>query len=139
VTTPNLTPDELEQGAAAMLAHRAGKPVQFQVRDDGLLWMDYNDEMHVEFDFSRFIYRIKPEPPKPVTRPWTMADVPPVCWIRWKTRTEASLVCFIDHLSLSTIHPTGGVVRIPWDNLAQGAEWSRNLEYWGPCTIEVTP
>jgi hypothetical protein len=136
MTDPALTPDEIEQGAAAMLAHRAGKPVQ--ARDAGYSspWVDMDKPT---FNFLRCRYRIKPEPPKPTTRPWTMADVPPVCWVRWKTRTEVSLVCFIDPLSVRTIYPTGGIVRIPWDNLADGCEWSRDLQYWSPCTIEVTP
>jgi hypothetical protein len=56
------------EALAVMKAAKEGKPIQFRLRDMMGGWYDRTESQTPDFNFFRYDYRIKPEPPKP--REW---------------------------------------------------------------------
>lgn len=131
-----LTPEQLRQYAAAMIAFADGKPIQLHGCNGGPGWADLLPHVNPDWDFHRVQYRPKPEP---AVRPWSKPDdVPgPVCWIRSNLDRE------YDTYLIGRIVP-GGV----WTMNASGNqcwEWERfddgDMEYsidrktWHKCEV----
>jgi hypothetical protein len=124
-----MTPEHARRWLPFIQAVADGKELQFKSREG--IWIS-NGEQDIDGDWE---YRIKPEPPKPTTRPWTMADVPPVCWLRCE---GAGSPCRLVAIMTKEGVFTGGSLD-RWNYLATECEWSCDLKTWRPCTVEVTP
>jgi len=133
----NLTPEQIEQNAAAYVASMSGKPWQWyshakkQWRDD--IAKDRSVFWHTE---SGYLCRPTPAPEPP--KPWDCPeDVPgPVCWLRMDASITEWMVLAIheDGVAVSTI----GFGRATWDELRkQAASYSTDRKTWKPCVKEV--
>lgn len=137
-----LTPYQLRQNAAAMMALADGKPIQFFSND--AKWEDYSVADDGEpTDWHCYQYRPKPEPK---TRPWsTPEDVPgPVCWIRGiysdghRDYRMSMIVGFSDPTSYQTI--SNGCQPIALSSQFSDTRWER-MEYstdrktWHKCEV----
>lgn len=88
-----LTPEQIEQNAAAYVAFKTGKPWQWSMRGD--LWFypdaDAENAKCVQFLFEEYLCRPAPEPPEP----WSLTTKPRgVVWVRkigerWESQITA--------------------------------------------------
>lgn len=109
-------------------AYSEGMKVQF--RDVDNEWQDCNESEGDPQWRPGTTYRIKPEP-KFV--PWTMEDVPPVCWVRMKGNPNRhSLVTdlFKDSVQFCDMQPS-------FCALLDRYEYSTDLMTWKPCGKEA--
>ena len=124
-----LTPDQLKQNAAAMIAFAEGKPIQ-RKRTDGV-WYDESNIAGMDW----LPFRPKPEPK---TRPWSKPDdVPgPVCWIRGSSEDSKSayLVTCIVHDGISYGLREETAFRT-WDMLRRYCEYSTDRKTWHKCEV----
>lgn len=72
------------------------------------------------------------EPPTPKTRPWTQADVPPVCWIKSKAPSVAYLVVRVSSSEVIIADGHG----MSWNILKENWEYSTDLRTWKKCEVE---
>ena len=63
--------------------------------------------------------------------PWTMEDVPPVCWIQRRGANTVRLIGLIDTRSVASLS-----LRVTYDYLAKHYKWSADLKTWKSCTKE---
>lgn len=140
---PALTPDQLRQYAAAMLALADGKPVQSRPPGDPQ-WADISPEV-LTWNFKFNEYRPKPEPR---VRPWSKPeDVPgPVCWIRGRHDLPYPHPDYREQLIIGFSNPTAfitascGCEPVVMSTQFSGCRWE-HMEYstdrkmWHPCTV----
>lgn len=126
-----MTPEQLRQNAAAMLAFADGKPVQILHEQKG--WIDNPSNDLVDIDTIE--YRPKPEP---VTRHWSKPeDVPINCWIRWTEDGNQYLVTAILDKGVQCKWD-GSRYTSTWDALrAGGVKHSTDRKEWKPCVTEA--
>jgi hypothetical protein len=126
-----LTPEQLRQNAAAMVAHSDGKPIQFKRLDDGP--NEWRTPLGGEcWNLDTLQYRPKPEPK---TRPWSKPeDVPgPLCWIR----NESGAEWLVLSVHKEGIHYSGS----DWNHRTLDFsklnyyEHSTDRKIWLPCVV----
>lgn len=122
-----LTPEQLRQNAAAMIAHAEGKPVQWREDDDA----EWTDTEHPIWQCDDVSYRPKPEPK---TRQWSKPDdVPgPVCWLRVVDDAAELMVVGMDELTIN-ISQAGSY---KWSKLhEEGFQYSTDRKTWHKCEV----
>jgi len=132
-----LTPEQLKQNAAAMIAFADGKKVQRTAQDDftGLSgWFDTNPI----WEFDRHLYRPKPEPK---TRPWSKPeDVPgPVCWLRFANESWGDTMIIGVRprgIYVANIDIKPGVYFMDWKYFVTDyTNYSTDRKTWLPCEV----
>jgi len=138
-----LTPEQLKQNAAAMIAFAEGKPIECLNRGgvEGRtpFWGMVRPEHH-EIDTTNFLYRLKHEPQ---FVPWDCpADVPgPVCWLGTDDQNDplwkncGSMVIGIDPEGVITLNSNDFLQKITWEYLkCEKGIYSTDRITWKPCT-----
>jgi hypothetical protein len=123
-----LTPDQLRQNAAAMVAFAEGKPFQF--RSVGTKeWLDYDTSRMRLPDYKCWEYRPKPGPkPGPKARYWSKPeDVPLNCWIGY-SNGRALVLCVSTDGVKTQYH------NYAWSEL-KGMKHSTDLKTWHKCEV----
>lgn len=125
-----LTPEQLKQNAAAMIAFAEGKPIQIKLHNG--IWKD-DDTGNLDGIGDNDEYRPKPEPK---TRPWSKPeDVPgPVCWIR--NPEQERLIIAIDNEGVWAGSRSFGGCAFTWENFKiNGVEYSTDRKTWHKCEV----
>lgn len=131
-----LTPEQLRQNAAAMIAFADGKPVEYKYRDPSCedRW-DGNPSP--SWDCDAYYYRPKPEP---VRRPWSKRSDVAAPWLKLKTALQDDFITHIltvDDTGVRIIGESGIVEFATWKELSEcNAHFSPDLQDWKPCTVE---
>ena len=133
-----LTPEQLKQNAAAMIAFADGKPIE-RLGNDGNYYTaergDYPDSERLLSSMARGnVFRPAPEPK---TRPWQKPeDVPgPVCWIRFNnSKLGEQMIIGFRHTGFICIDES-------WEScvflFSEAKEYSTDRKTWHPCTVAV--
>lgn len=135
-----LTPEQLRQNAAAMLAFADGKPIESR----SLGYTKWHDQYGPLWQFEDTEYRPKPEPK---VRPWSKPeDVPgPVCWVRMQREDhlrgdaeETSLEALVLAISTKGLTFITAIEQfLPWNLLPyRGLEYSTDRLNWRKCEVE---
>lgn len=130
--------DQLRDLRDAIDAHLSGKPVEFQLEEDGVWYLGSTPD----WNFPRVKYRPKREP---VTRPWNCpADVPmPVCWVREKAKPDlyAWNVIYVSKTHFGGCYTPQGLVRFGDVDELSRLEYSTTCrpDDWHPLTVEENP
>lgn len=116
-----LTPEQLKQNAAAMIAFADGKPIQFQ--NEKGEW----DNCYTLGGIGLLPHRPKPEPK---TRLWNCADdVPgPVCWIRPSGEEQEYMIHTVTKCKIAY-----GDYRMDFP-IVGSWQYSTDRKTWHPCT-----
>lgn len=128
-----MTPEQLRQNAAAMLAFADGKPVQHRNIDGSSDWKETRVPI---WGFDESEYRPKPQP---VTRPWNKrSDVPgAACWLLEETRKASE--CLITSVSDTGItYMVDSTVRhVLWSDTASWKRllYSTDRSTWHKCEV----
>jgi len=129
----NLTPEQIEQNAAAYVAAMNGRPVE-RKNNDGSWSLEKNP---VNTWYMGTVCRRpapEPEPPKPWDCP---DDVPgPVCWVR--IENDERLILAVDNTGMVLGSWVGkdGTTSIKWRELERW-HYSTDRKTWKPCVKEV--
>lgn len=116
-----MTKEQAREAAAVMLGWADGKEVQYRSPDRDV-WIDLHVEDTLPWDWTRFIYRLKPTP---TLRPWKADEVPLGAWIRFKDKPQ-------DRHLLSWV--SGQADRDMWlDEREHSTDGGLN---WKPCGVE---
>lgn len=125
----NLTPEQIQSNADAVIAWLEGKDIESK-NTGPLTGSDWKPCVHGKniptWDFDCGLYRPKPEPK---TRLWNQRqDIPsPVCWLRFN---HCDLFRMITGMSLFGIATSSG--EIPWAELSNYT-YSVDLLDWHKC------
>jgi hypothetical protein len=84
----------------------------------------YDKNYPWKFCYRPDLYEIEPDP-----QPWTMADVPPVCWLRLNEGADCNSIQTITSWGLC-LNDTS---HVRWAELARDYLWSSDLKTWHPC------
>ena len=79
-----MTREQAREAAAVMLGWADGKVTQYRSEYSDV-WIDVQEGENPLWDWTRFIYRLKPTP---VLRPWTADEVPLGAWMRFKRNPQ---------------------------------------------------
>lgn len=130
-----LTPDQLRQNAAAMIAFADGKPIEWITKaalDVGRgCWAECSNP-----DWDKdFLYRPKPEPK---VRAWNCpADVPLNCWLRSCRNPDEVNALVVSVSSKGIEWFTNSDRFLPWNDARWTyLEYSTDRREWKPCTVE---
>ncbi len=132
-----LTPEQLRQNAAAMLAFADGKPIEvMSPQHNEVAWSEVNPD-DVSWNFKLNIYRPKP---MPVTRPWSKPkDVPAYCWLRCGYEYEFQVIGVNkDGVVIAGLDPSfKPELRLrTFDTIQKtGDEYSTDRESWRKCEV----
>lgn len=133
-----LTPEQLRQNAAAMLAFADGKPIQWKHLHDIRWTTSSGPTSEFSWNCAEIEYRPKPEPK---VRQWSKPeDVPgPVCWLRAKIQPEILMLVSCIWANGIGLNDGKAVFQKTWDRLFDG-EWehSTDRKTWHPCTVTET-
>lgn len=121
-----MTPEQLKQNVAAMIAFADGKPIEYRLLNEELDPWEENADPN--FDFSRCEYRPKPEPR---TRPWNCPEDVPDGLIYLKTNGGQKGIAL--EPDDAGIYVTGG-----YFNYLQLGFYSTDRKNWQPCVVEVS-
>lgn len=130
------TPQQLRETADAIEAHKAGRPVQYQLSDGS--WMDIDPR--TPLDYRSFYYNLGYRPkPEPKVRPWSKPeDVPgPVCWVRFTGGRGPALVVEICRTGFYAGAYIGSAKGSFWNwvEINSEVEYSTDRVTWKPCTV----
>lgn len=128
-----MSPEQLKQNAAAMIAYAEGKPVEVRLDSSGNNWTLTDTPT---FDCSAYDYRPKPEPK---TVPWSKPEhVPgPVCWIRGDGIIGMMIVgfCAMEYGVVS-----GNGLPFSWEDISRRSlEYSTDCINWSKCEVVEEP
>jgi hypothetical protein len=84
----------------------------------------YDKNYPWKFCYHPDLYEIEPD-----LQPWTMEDVPPVCWLRLNEGADCNSIQTITSWGLC-LNDTS---HVRWAELARDYQWSSDLKTWKPC------
>ncbi len=116
----NLTPEQLKQNAAAMIAFADGKPIQYQPAE-GKNWYHTPSIRHIDE---------RPHRPAPVSVPWSAHDFPQICYLRKKTWDKETAV-LVSHFIKTGVF----LSNLEYVDFASLEDWehSTDRKSWLPC------
>jgi len=125
--------EEAKLAAEVMLAYARGEEVQVKYKEGNDTWDSTSEPC---WNFSTYVYRIKPTPKPPTYRPWKPEEVPMPCVLRHKQHPN-------DRKIILSIAPPGIQVTgafefyiLSFKDLFEQCEYSLdNGKTWQPCGV----
>lgn len=125
-----MTKEQLQQCAAAMIAHAGGTSVEYKYPNS----TEWTRTQTPSWDIlGGILYRVKP---KPKTRQWSKPeDVPfPHCFIRRVGHSGWAILLAAGLDGIQAAGVCGGIVTFGYDQLS-GLEHSTDRLTWKPCEV----